>query len=223
MTHPPDPVAFAKALIACPSVTPADAGAQAYLADVLGGAGFTVERLTFSAAGTPDVDNLFATIGSGAPHLVFAGHTDVVPPGDEAQLVAPAVRRRGRRRRCSTAAARSDMKGGVACFVAAALDFARATAAEAGTLSLAITGDEEGPAINGTGQADRLGAGRRPPLRRGDRRRADLAAAPRRHDQDRPARQPVGHDHASPGGRATSPIRISPTIRSRGWCASSTG
>ena len=59
------------------------------MADVLAGAGFAVERLTFSAPGTPDVDNLFATIGSGAPHLVFAGHTDVVPPGDEARWSHP--------------------------------------------------------------------------------------------------------------------------------------
>src|SRR5690554_831174 len=71
------------ALIACRSVTPEDGGAQAYLADALGASGFSVERLKFSASDTPDVDNLFATIGAGSPHLVFVGHTDVVPPGDE--------------------------------------------------------------------------------------------------------------------------------------------
>jgi len=79
-----DAASILKALIACRSVTPADAGAQAYLAEVLTLAGFTVTRLTFRTPGTPDVENLFATIGIGAPHLVFAGHTDVVPPGDEA-------------------------------------------------------------------------------------------------------------------------------------------
>ena len=102
-----DAAAHLRALIACRSVTPEDGGAQAYLADALAGAGFTVERMTFSAPGTPDVDNLFATIGSGAPHLVFAGHTDVVPPGDEARWSHPPFARRDRRRRRSTAAARS--------------------------------------------------------------------------------------------------------------------
>jgi succinyl-diaminopimelate desuccinylase len=149
MTHPPDPVALAKALIACPSVTPADGGAQGYLADVLAAAGFMVDQLTFSEAGTPDIDNLFASIGSGPPHLVFAGHTDVVPPGDEANWSHPpftgevadsALYGRGA----------VDMKGGIACFLAATLAFLNERPLTAGTLSFAITGDEEGPAINGT-------------------------------------------------------------------------
>ena len=90
MTNPPsDAATHLRALIACRSVTPADGGAQDYLADVLGRGGFRVERLTFSEPGTPDVANLFATIGTGAPHLVFAGHTDVVPPGDEARWSHP--------------------------------------------------------------------------------------------------------------------------------------
>ncbi len=149
MPQPSDPVAFAKALIACPSVTPADAGAQAYLADVLTGAGFAVERLTFSAEGTPDVDNLFASIGSGAPHLVFAGHTDVVPPGDlagwshppfAAEVADGLLYGRGAQ----------DMKGGIACFMAAALGKIAEGGLGRGKLSLLITGDEEGPSINGT-------------------------------------------------------------------------
>ena len=69
----PDAAAHLRALIACRSVTPADDGAQDYLAGVLGEAGFRIERLTFSAPGTPDVHNLFATIGSGAPHLLEYG------------------------------------------------------------------------------------------------------------------------------------------------------
>jgi succinyl-diaminopimelate desuccinylase len=142
-----DAATHLKALIACRSVTPADAGAQAYLAGVLAGAGFAVEPLSFSAPGTPDVANLFATIGSGAPHLVFAGHTDVVPPGDEKRWTHPpfaaevtdgVIYGRGA----------VDMKGGVAAFTAAAI--AKAKAGFTGTLSFAITGDEEGPAINGT-------------------------------------------------------------------------
>src|SRR5262249_11543263 len=77
-----DPVAFLTALIRCPSVTPDEGGALAFLESVLLPAGFHIERPVFSQAGTADVENLFATIGSGAPHFVFAGHTDVVPPGD---------------------------------------------------------------------------------------------------------------------------------------------
>ena len=177
-------------------------------------AGFAVERLTFSAPGTPDVDNLFATIGSGAPHLVFAGHTDVVPPGDEARWSHPPFAGEiaggmlyGR--------GAVDMKGGIACFMAAALDKIAAEGKPAGTLSLLITGDEEGPSINGTVKALAWA------LEQGHRFDAALVGEPtsradaRRHDQDRPARQPVGDDHASPAGRATSPIPILPTIRCR--------
>ena len=149
MTQPIDPAALLKALIACRSVTPADGGAQAFLARVLAGAGFSVVSKTFSATGTPDVDNLFASIGGGQPHLVFAGHTDVVPPGDEqrwshppfaAEIADGVVYGRGA----------VDMKGAIACFVAAALAFIKERPMINGALSLLITGDEEGPAINGT-------------------------------------------------------------------------
>jgi len=149
MIQPPDQVALLKALIAYRSVTPADGGAQSYLAQVLATAGFKVARKTFTSEGTPDVDNLFASIGRGAPHLVFAGHTDVVPPGNEdrwrfppfaAEVANGQVYGRGA----------VDMKGAIACFVAAALAFLDGDAPAVGTLSLAITGDEEGPAINGT-------------------------------------------------------------------------
>ena len=145
---PPDATEILKALIACRSVTPADDGAQGYLAGVLEGAGFTIERLTFSGDDGGAVENLFATLGEGAPHLVFAGHTDVVPAGDEARWTHPpfgadvadgALFGRGA----------VDMKGGIAAFVAAVLRFVDESDA-AGTLSLAITGDEEGRAINGT-------------------------------------------------------------------------
>ncbi|CAN5152419.1 succinyl-diaminopimelate desuccinylase [soil metagenome] len=148
MTQPADPAVLLKALIACRSVTPAEGGALAYLAEILASAGFAVERVTFSEPGTPDVENLFATIGSGAPHLVFAGHTDVVPPGDAARWSHPpfagevaggAMYGRGA----------VDMKGGIAAFVAAALDVLAAGKTR-GTLSLLITGDEEGPSVNGT-------------------------------------------------------------------------
>ncbi|MEX0853421.1 MAG: succinyl-diaminopimelate desuccinylase [Bauldia sp.] len=144
-----DPVEIARALLRCRSVTPADDGAQDLLAGILTGAGFSVARKTFTAAGTPDVANLLATIGNGPPHLVFAGHTDVVPAGDErrwthrpfqATVAGGVLYGRGA----------VDMKGGIACFLAAALAFVGERPAPGGTLSLVVTGDEEGPAINGT-------------------------------------------------------------------------
>src|SRR3977135_2701181 len=85
MSRPADPIGIARDLIRCPSVTPAEGGALAYLAGALRDAGFTAERVSFSEPGAADVENLYARIGSGSPHLVFAGHTDVVPPGDEAR------------------------------------------------------------------------------------------------------------------------------------------
>ena len=84
-----DPVAIARDLLRCPSVTPAEGGALSFLERVLSKAGFRVERMTFSEPGTDDVENLYARIGSEAPNLVFAGHTDVVPPGDETAWAHP--------------------------------------------------------------------------------------------------------------------------------------
>jgi succinyl-diaminopimelate desuccinylase len=145
-----DPVAMACDLIRCRSVTPAEGGALALLQTTLAGAGFTVERVTFSEPGFADVQNLYARIGSSAPHLVFAGHTDVVPPGDEARWMHPpfgadivdgVLYGRGA----------VDMKGAVASAVAAALDYlAGRGAAPKGSISFLITGDEEGVAVNGT-------------------------------------------------------------------------
>lgn len=142
-----DPLKLAQDLIRCASVTPADAGAHDVLAAALNAVGFTVHRLRFGEAPDGPVDNLFATIGSGAPHFAFAGHTDVVPPGNraawsvdpfEATLIDGQLIGRGA----------ADMKGAIAAFVAAA---ARIVARGfTGTLSLIITGDEEGPATFGT-------------------------------------------------------------------------
>ena len=75
-------ISLAQALIRCPSVTPAEGGALSFMAQVLGDAGFEVHRPVFSEPGTPDVENLYARWGTGRPYLLFAGHTDVVPPGD---------------------------------------------------------------------------------------------------------------------------------------------
>ncbi|WCT73329.1 succinyl-diaminopimelate desuccinylase [Sphingomonas naphthae] len=130
-------------LIACPSVTPADAGAMGVLADALSDAGFAVTRLTNGEAPDGPIENLFATRGSGGRHLAFAGHTDVVPPGAgwTSDPFAPEIRGDLLYGRGAV-----DMKGAIAAFVAAAAE----TVDEAGQLSLVITGDEEGPATFGT-------------------------------------------------------------------------
>ena len=94
-----DPVALARDLIRCPSVTPAEGGALALIERVLKAAGFTVHRVTFEEAGADPVENLYARIGTAAPHLMLTGHTDVVPPGDETQVDACAVWKRHHRRR----------------------------------------------------------------------------------------------------------------------------
>ena len=144
-----DPVALTQALIRCESVTPVEGGALDLLESVLAPAGFACHRLTFTEPGTPDVENLYARIGTGQPHLCFAGHTDVVPPGDLAAWTVPPF---AGEIRDSLLYGRGavDMKGGVACFVAAALRHLESGGKRAGSISLLITGDEEGPSINGT-------------------------------------------------------------------------
>lgn len=149
MTQLTDPVALACDLLRCPSVTPAEGGALARLEAVLQAAGFSVHRITFREPGTADVENLYARIGTGSPHLVFAGHTDVVPPGDDAAWSHPPFAAEiadgvlyGR--------GAVDMKGAIACKVAAVLDHLAARGgALKGSISFLITGDEEGVAING--------------------------------------------------------------------------
>ncbi|MHB2166672.1 succinyl-diaminopimelate desuccinylase [Alsobacter sp. R-9] len=148
---PTDAVALTQALVRCPSVTPAEGGALALLAEVLAAEGFAVSRPVFSEPGTPDIENLYARIGEGVPCLVFAGHTDVVPPGDEGRWTHPPF---------SGAIAGDelhgrgvvDMKGGVAASVAAAIRHCRAHGGRPakGSIAFLITGDEEGPAVNGT-------------------------------------------------------------------------
>jgi succinyl-diaminopimelate desuccinylase len=136
-----DPLPLAQALIRCASVTPADDGAQAVLIARLTSLGFTVTRLRFG-----ETDNFFARRGTGAPHFCFAGHTDVVPPGADwdhapfaAELAGGALYGRGA----------CDMKGAIAAFVAA-VETLLTEGEPAGSISLLITGDEEGPATNGT-------------------------------------------------------------------------
>jgi succinyl-diaminopimelate desuccinylase len=132
-------------------VTPAEGGALQFLEKTLKAAGFTVHRMTISEPGAEDVENLYARIGTTTPHLVFAGHTDVVPPGDESAWTHPpfasAISNGILYGRGTT-----DMKGGIACMVAAALDHLAANGGKPkkGSISFLITGDEEGIAVNGT-------------------------------------------------------------------------
>src|ERR1700685_510166 len=140
-----DPVAIARDLVRCRSVTPEDGGALAYLQGVLAKAGFTVHRMTFAEPGTAPIENLYARIGTAQPNLVFAGHTDVVPPGDEAggrhppfsgDVDGDVLYGRGA----------VDMKGGIACFVAAAADYLAANGGKPkrGSISLLLHRDGGG-------------------------------------------------------------------------------
>ncbi len=145
-----DPVLLTQALIRCPSVTPEEAGALSLLEAVLAPAGFDCHRLPMTEPGTPDVDNLYARFGRGQPHLCFAGHTDVVPVGNASAWTRPPF---GAEIHDGILYGRGavDMKGAIACFVAAALRFIdRNRGRQDFSLSLLITGDEEGPSINGT-------------------------------------------------------------------------
>ncbi len=138
----------AQELIRCRSITPDEGGALTYLEQNLFAAGFTCHRLPFSERGTPSADNLYARIGEGSPHVCFAGHTDVVPPGDEAawrhgpfaaEIDGGILYGRGA----------ADMKGAVAASLAAVLGYLHEKPLK-GSISFLITGDEEGPAVNGT-------------------------------------------------------------------------
>ncbi len=149
MTLPIDPAANLAALIRCASVTPAEGGALSALEKMLKPLGFSVERPVFSEDGTPDVENLYARRSGNGPHLMFAGHTDVVPVGDEASWTHPPFSADIHKGEMYGRGA-VDMKGGIACFIAAAARHVAAKGGFKGSVSLLITGDEEGPAINGT-------------------------------------------------------------------------
>lgn len=143
-------LSIAQDLLRCPSVTPADAGALAVLERLLGAAGFDLHRVTFSEEGSADIDNLYARIGTSAPHICFAGHTDVVPPGDETAWTHDAFSGDVKDGLLYGRGA-VDMKGGIAASVAAVLDYLAAHDGKPnGSISFLITGDEEGIAVNGT-------------------------------------------------------------------------
>ena len=139
-----DPVSLLSSLVRCASVTPTEAGVLDVLERALTPLGFAVTRLRFEGDGSYPVDNLFATRGTAGPHLLFAGHTDVVPPGDRAlwthdpfgaEIVGDILYGRGA----------VDMKSAIAAFIAAL-----SSAPSSGRISLAITNDEEADGVNGT-------------------------------------------------------------------------
>jgi succinyl-diaminopimelate desuccinylase len=149
IVNPADPVAIARELVRCRSVTPEEAGALGAIERILKGAGFAVHRMTFAEPGAAAVENLFARIGQGPPHLVFSGHSDVVPAGEEtnwthppftAEIADGTLYGRGA----------VDMKGAIACALAATLDHLAGHGEPKGSISFLITGDEEGVAVNGT-------------------------------------------------------------------------
>ena len=219
MTAPHDPASLLGALLRAPSVTPSVGGALDVLEAQLTPAGFAVDRPTFTEPGTPDVENLFAAIGSGDRHFCFAGHVDVVPTGAETlwthapfagEVVGDLMYGRGA----------VDMKGGVAAFAAAALDFVAERGADfGGRISFLITGDEEGPSINGTVKLLDWAA------RRGERFSAAIVGEPssslqlgdmikvgRRGSLSGEVRLKGTQGHVAYPARADNPIRLLPAV-----------
>jgi succinyl-diaminopimelate desuccinylase len=139
-----DPVALACDLIRRVSITPDDAGCQTLIGELLEAAGFTVESMRFG-----EVDNLWATHGNGEPSLVFAGHTDVVPPGPEAEWHVPPFEARIEDGLLKGRGA-ADMKGSLAAMITAALRFVDEHPEHAGSIGFLLTSDEEGAADDGT-------------------------------------------------------------------------
>jgi len=146
-----DPIRLTQELIRCPSITPIEGGALDVLEKALTTLGFDVSRVTLEESDSEPVENLYARLGKSAPNFCFAGHTDVVPPGPESEWTTPpfdAAIKDG----MLTGRGAADMKGAIAAFIAAAQSYLTSndTAKSNGSISLLITGDEEGPAINGT-------------------------------------------------------------------------
>ena len=217
MTKHADPVAIARDLLRCPSVTPAEGGALTFLEAVLKSAGFTVHRMTFSEPGTADVENLYARIGTAAPHLMFAGHTDVVPPGDPEGVVACAVLGRHCRRR-AVRPRRGRHEGRDRLQDRGDARPSRRQRRQAQRVDLV-------PDHRGRGrrrdqrqpEAPEVGGRARRkvrPLRAG---RARQRGGARRHHQARAARLAERRPCRRPARWATSPIRIAPTTRCAGW------
>ena len=149
MTAPIDPISLAQSLIRCPSVTPADAGAIGVLAVALESMGFICHQLSSNERGGPAIANLYARLGDQAPNFSFAGHTDVVPVGDAAAWGGDPFSGLIKNGQLHGRGA-ADMKGAIAAMVAGISAFLAGSGKPAGSISLMITGDEEGPSLNGT-------------------------------------------------------------------------
>lgn len=149
-TNVTDVIELTRTLVRCESVTPREAGALQLLEQTLTPLGFTCERMDFTEAGTDDVANLYARIGTGGKHFCFAGHSDVVPVGDlSSWTIGPFAAELSGGYLFGRGAA--DMKGAIAAFTDAAARFLAKRGRDfGGSISLLITGDEEGPAVNGT-------------------------------------------------------------------------
>ena len=144
-----DEIKITQELIKKPSVTPKDVGAMNVVASNLKKLGFKCKMMSFQEKGTEKIINLYARYGSQSPNLCFAGHTDVVPPGDLPSWSSDPF---GAKIKNGYLFGRgvSDMKGGIGCFIAAVSEFLKSNQNFKGSLSLLITGDEEGIAVNGT-------------------------------------------------------------------------
>ncbi len=142
-------VSLARDLVRCQSVTPKDDGAINVVAKNLKKLGFKCQIMEFKEKGTPQIKNLYAKIGKNSPNFCFAGHTDVVPVGD---LKSWTVNPFGGVIKNQKLIGRgvSDMKGSIACFIAAVSEFLKKNKKLNGSISLLITGDEETVAVNGT-------------------------------------------------------------------------
>lgn len=149
-TNVTDVIDLTRTLVRCESVTPREAGALQLLEQTLAPLGFACERMDFTEAGTDDVANLYARIGTGGKHFCFAGHSDVVPVGDlSSWTIGPFAAELSGGYLFGRGAA--DMKGAIAAFTDAASRFLSRRGRDfGGSISLLITGDEEGPAVNGT-------------------------------------------------------------------------
>ena len=216
MANARDPVEIARELIRCKSVTPAEGGALTYLEKLLKSAGFEVERVKFSEPGTPDVENLFARLGKAGPNLAFAGHTDVVPTGDETSWKHPPF---GGEVEGGMLYGRGavDMKGAIACFAAAALDYvakskprarfpSSSPATRKGLRSTARKSCSPGPRRAAKSSTIASSANLQAPRSSATPSRSAAAAAFR-------PRSPLS------ASRATSPIRSAPRTRSARSCA----
>ncbi len=145
-----DPVELSQSLIRCKSVTPDQGGALDLIQSILEGNGFNCIRLPFKDENFPEVDNLFATWGEKAPNLCFAGHIDVVPPGERNQWDEDPFSGKIKDNFLYGRGA-ADMKSAVASFISASIKYITDNKKDFnGTISFLLTSDEEGPAINGT-------------------------------------------------------------------------